>query len=592
MRIKWFSLVRVTGLLLVLLYHFYTKIFTGGFIGVDIFFTFSGYLITALLIDEFVRSKKIDIIGFLRRRFYRIVPPLVLMVLVTIPFTFLVRSDYRAGIGGQIATALGFTSNFYEILTGGNYESQFIPHLFVHTWSLSIEVHFYILWGLFAWLLAKWSKNQQHYRGTLFLASAVIFAISFLTMFVRAFLVSNFSTIYFSTLSHIFPFFLGAMFATMSGIKETTSRFKKNVRLWSRPKTIGIMVGSFALLVILTFALNFNNILTYLFGFVLASLFGSVMIYAARVLNDQTPNAKEPAVINYIADVSYGIYLFHWPFYIIFGQLAPNWLASILTVIFSMVFATISFYVVEPFIAGKKAALWSWNFDLKPYAKLVYGILGVLTLVTLLTATFSPSVGKFETELLVNSLQQASTNTNRTHTLAAGDASALSDITIIGDSVALRSSSAFTKLMPGAQLDAAVSRNFSEAYDIFENHIKTNSLSKTIVLAVGVNSLDNYKRDLKKFTDALPSGYRLVLVSPYNAKNITQVAEVRDYELQLAKKYSYVAVADWYQVATDHPEIWTGTDGVHYSDSDSTGADLYVQTVQKAVQIAAKKDAK
>lgn len=153
MRIKWFSLVRITGLLLVLLYHFFQKVFPGGFIGVDIFFTFSGFLITALLIDEFSRHQKIDLKGFLRRRFYRIVPPLVFMVLLVMPFTFLVRRDFIAGIGTQIAAVFGFVTNFYEMLSGGSYESQFIPHLFIHTWSLALEVHYYVLWALLAWLL-------------------------------------------------------------------------------------------------------------------------------------------------------------------------------------------------------------------------------------------------------------------------------------------------------------------------------------------------------------------------------------------------------------------------------------------------------
>ena len=152
MRIKWFSLIRITGLLLVLLYHFFQTIFPGGFFGVDVFFTFSGFLITALLIEEFSKNHEIDLVGFFRRRFYRIVPPVVLMVLVTMPFTFLVRQDYVAGIGGQIAGVLGFMTNFYEMLTGGSYESQFIPHLFVHNWSLAVEVHYYVLWGLAVWL--------------------------------------------------------------------------------------------------------------------------------------------------------------------------------------------------------------------------------------------------------------------------------------------------------------------------------------------------------------------------------------------------------------------------------------------------------
>ena len=123
MRIKWFSLIRITGLLLVLLYHFFQTVFPGGFFGVDVFFTFSGFLITALLIEEFNNHQQIDLLGFLKRRFYRIFPPVVVMILVTIPFTFLVRRDYVAGIGGQIAGVLGFMTNFYEMLTGGSYES-------------------------------------------------------------------------------------------------------------------------------------------------------------------------------------------------------------------------------------------------------------------------------------------------------------------------------------------------------------------------------------------------------------------------------------------------------------------------------------
>lgn len=592
MRIKWFSMVRVTGLLLVLLYHFFKTAFPGGFIGVDIFFTFSGYLITALLIDEYSKNKKIDLLGFYKRRFYRIVPPLVLMILIVMPFTYLVRKDYVASIGSQIAAAVGFTTNFYEIITGGNYETQFIPHLFVHTWSLAIEMHFYLIWGFLVWFLGKHHDNVAKFRSLIFAISAAFFTGSFLSMFIRAFFVDNVSTIYFSSLSHSFPFFLGSMVATMTGIRETTARFKKNVRLWSTKRSILTMVLSFALLLLLTFALKFDQRITYLFGFVLASLFATVMIYAARVLNDQTPNAKEPAIINYLADVSYGVYLFHWPFYIIFTQLMSNGLAVLVTVIFSLMLSTLSYYVLEPFLAGKSVKLLGLNLDLHPYQKWLYGGGALLGLVTIVTIIISPAVGDFETSLLVNSLQQAQTNLNRTHTVTAGDATALSDVTVIGDSVALRSSASFSSLLPDAQVDAAVSRSFDDAFEIFQNEVSSGTLSQTTVLAVGVNSLDNYQEDLQQFIDALPDGYRLIIVTPYNANNEAQVKEVRDYELTLADTYNYVTVADWYKAATKHPEIWSGTDGVHYSDSDTTGADLYVKTIQKAIEKSAKNPAK
>lgn len=378
----------------------------------------------------------------------------------------------------------------------------------------------------------------------------------------------------------------------MTGIRETTARFKKNVRLWSTKRSILTMVLSFALLLLLTFALKFDQRITYLFGFVLASLFVTVMIYAARVLNDQTPNAKEPAIINYLADVSYGVYLFHWPFYIIFTQLMSNGLAVLVTVIFSLIFSTLSYYVLEPFLAGKSVKLLGLNLDLHPYQKWLYGGGTLLGLVTIVTIIISPAVGDFETSLLVNSLQQAQTNLNRTHTVTAGDATALSDVTVIGDSVALRSSASFSSLLPDAQVDAAVSRSFDDAFEIFQNEISSGTLSQTTVLAVGVNSLDNYQEDLQQFIDALPDGYRLIIVTPYNSNNEAQVKEVRDYELTLADTYNYVTVADWYKAATKHPEIWSGTDGVHYSDSDTTGADLYVKTIQKAIEKSAKNPAK
>ncbi|WP_423218122.1 acyltransferase family protein [Streptococcus equinus] len=592
MRIKWFSMVRVTGLFLVLLYHFFKTAFPGGFIGVDIFFTFSGYLITALLIDEYSRNKKIDLLGFYKRRFYRIVPPLILMILIVMPFTYLVRRDYVASIGSQVAAAIGFTTNFYEIITGGNYETQFIPHLFVHTWSLAIEMHFYLIWGFLVWLLGRRQDSLAKFRSLIFGLSLVFFTGSFLSMFVRAFLVDNVSTIYFSSLTHSFPFFLGAMAATMTGIKETTVRFKKNVRLWSTKRSILTMLVSAALLVLLMFILKFDQRITYLFGFVLASLFATVMIYAARILNDQTPNAKEPAIINYLADVSYGVYLFHWPFYIIFTQLMSNGFAVLLTVILSLVFSTLSYYVVEPFLAGKAPKLFGKPLDLEPYKKWILGGSAALAVVTLVTVMTAPAVGKFETSLLVSSLQQSQVNLNRTHTVAAGDAGALSDVTVIGDSVALRSSASFATLLPNAQLDAAVSRSFDNAFEIFQNEISSGTLSKTTVLAIGVNSLDHYQEDIQQFIDALPDGYRLVIVTPYNAGDEAKVKEARDYELSLAKSYSYITIADWYKAATNHPEIWNGTDGVHYSDANTKGANLYVKTIQQAIDKSAKKPAK
>ena len=147
------------------------------------------------------------------------------MVLVVMPFTFMVQRDYVAGIGTQIAAVFGFVTNFFEMATGGSYESNFIPHLFLHTWSLALEVHYYVLWALLAWFLAKRAKTVGKYRGMLFLASSGLFLFTFLSMFIRAFLTANFSTIYFSSFTHIFPFFAGSCLATVTGIANVSPNF-------------------------------------------------------------------------------------------------------------------------------------------------------------------------------------------------------------------------------------------------------------------------------------------------------------------------------------------------------------------------------
>lgn len=603
MRIKWFSLVRITGLLLVLLYHFFQTIFPGGFFGVDVFFTFSGFLITALLIEEFSKNHEIDLIGFFRRRFYRIVPPVVLMVLVTMPFTFLVRQDYVAGIGGQIASVLGFMTNFYELLTGGSYESQFIPHLFVHNWSLAVEVHYYILWGLAVWFLSKQAKSNGQLKGMVFLLSAVAFLISFFSMFIGSFLVTSYSSVYFSSLTHVYPFFLGSMLATIVGVRQTTSLVKQLDKIWDLRKTLVVFGGGFGFLVLLTFFVKFTYLFAYFIGFLLASLAALAMILAARVLHEKTHHIQEPKIISFLADTSYAVYLFHWPFYIIFSQLTSNLLAVLLTLICSYGFASLSFYVLEPWIAGKNTPILQTLRPL-PYihAILVAGT-GILTIIVCTVTLLAPQVGAFETDLTVNGLKQAATNIGQTKVMAErADANSLgiADGTmLIGDSVALRANTALQTALPGAQINAQVSVTTKTANEIMLNNSQNKFLPKTVVIATGVNNPENYKDDWDSIVKNLPKGHHMILVTPYEGDKTKEtyaiVEKAAAYMRELAEKTPYITIADWNQVAKEHPEIWAGTDQVHFGSESSTieaGAKLYADTIATALQTAQDKPVK
>lgn len=598
MRIKWFSMVRVTGLLLVLLYHFFQKLFPGGFLGVDVFFTFSGFLITALLIDEFSQSKKIELLAFFRRRFYRIVPPVIVMVLVVMPFTFLIRRDFVAGIGTQIAAVMGFVTNFYEMMTGGSYEAQFIPHLFVHNWSLAVEVHYYLLWGLAVWFLAKYCKTAGQLRGSIFLLSSFGLLISFLSMFIGSLLGLSFSELYFSTWTHIYPFFVGSILATLTGIKQMTGLLKKIIRSWSLREACLVFAAGAGLLGVMMLWVKFDSLFTYLFGFLLASLSAAAMILATRILHEKTPDLKEPLVLTVIADTSYGVYLFHWPFYTIFSQLMGNLPAVMLTSLLSLAFAGLSFYVIEPIIAGKSPAFLGWDLHFTQLKKVLAMSSVGLLLISLLAIGLAPKIGAFETDMLVNGLHQADTKLNRTKSLAEkGEASSYNiadGVTIIGDSVTLRASTPLKEVLPDAQVDAQGSRNTAQAREIMSNNAAAGGLLKTVVVATGVNIVFNYEEELNELVKTLPKGHRLILVTPYDGnsdKYDNPVAEKHaQYARELAKKYAYVTIADWNTTAKQHPEIWVGSDHIHFgedADTIAAGGRLYAQEIQKAVTKAA-----
>mgnify|MGYP000144163268 CR=1 FL=1 len=592
-RIKWFSLVRITGLILVLIYHFFKDTLPGGFIGVDVFFTFSGYLITALLIDEFARYRDIDYVGFLRRRFYRIVPPLVFMILVVTPFMLLLRNDFLSGIKYQIAAALGFVTNYFEIMLGSSYENQFAPHVYLHTWSLAVEMHFYILWGLAAWLISRMSKTISGYKLKIASASCVLLVAAYLGMSLGAPASENLSIQYFSTQTHIFPFFIGALLSCIAGISQTSGLFNQFEQKLSKVHVLIGLVISITVLVILSVFLHFDSLFTYTFGFLFASLAAASMIFFARMLHQKTENVKEPALISFVADTSYGVYLFHWPLYILFAEKMNSMEAAAVTTVLSFMLASCSFYILEPALAGKSPHVFG-NRQLN--IQLVLRVAGVVLIPCAVVVAFisvtAPQLSDFQKDLLLNtSLQeQSSMVMTRKHadSSQASNYNVVAGVTYIGDSVSLRARSYLQEALPDAQIDASVSRNVSMGVDVLQTAISNNSLYQDVVVALGANPVGGTDA-IDKIVGALPRGHRLIFVTPYDGRTNDPNAgawAIRAHELELAQQYDFITIADWAQVAQDNPDLWNDTDYVHFgSDSESInrGGTLYAQMVKDAI---------
>ncbi|MBM7635925.1 acyltransferase family protein [Streptococcus saliviloxodontae] len=594
MRIQWFSLIRVVGLLFVLTYHFFKDFLPGGFIGVDIFFTFSGYLITALLIDEFSQNRQIKLLVYLRKRLYRIFPPLVLSILISLPLALLIRQDFIAGIWKQVLASIGFVTNFYEMGIGSNYEAQFSPHLFLHTWSLSIEVHYYLLWGLLLWLLGKGIKSARSYRKIIRTISGLLFILSAGLMIWGALWQTDLSNLYFSTASHAFPLFAGSFLATLAGIKETTSLYRDIQK--SLPPYASLLgaIGSGLVLISLAFLLHFEAQLTYLLGFLLASLWTSSLIFFCRLLHDSLKNRKEPALVTYLANISYSVYLFHWPLYIIFKNLFPKayLLAVALTTLLSLLLASLSFYVIEPALMGqsKKAKIS------KKASYILAPLLLVCLALSIKTVTQQPHLSDFESNLMIKSLKQSANNMATSQKLALrisqnnGNASTdsqtpvaddYSNVLLIGDSVILDAHDIYPERFDNMDVQVEVGRSFTQGYDLFSQYMQSGDYDY-VVVSLGANTGDDYQETIDKMIASLNDDKHLIFITPYSQEDPDLIKDIRDYEKAQADQHINVSIVDWYQIATDNPDLWVGSDGVHFShtgETDTKGSTLMIDAL-------------
>lgn len=580
MRIKWFSLIRITGLICVLLYHFFQMRYTGGFIGVDIFFTFSGYLITALALDEFSRKKSFALRDFYYRRVMRILPPLVLMICLVMPFTLLVGQDYITDLTRQVTSALSFSTNIFEIKTGGTYESRFIPHLFVHTWSLAIEVQFYLVWGFVIYLLAKFTPTLAQLRKRVFVSSGLLACGSALAMYLGAQQMNEFSPIYFSSVTHIFPFFIGSMLGAIAGIKELLPAFSQTVaKHWTKNRALIFMVANLLGLFVLAYFLRFDRRETYMYGFIGASLLAAGAIFGANVLHRKTPNTKEPQIFVYIADISYSVYLFHWPLYVIFSKLYSNWVAALITTVLSVAFASLSYYFLEPLLRGKSVSLFNKQFTFKtilaPFGILVTA--GVSFIIFLCLQ--APQISSLEQSLLIGGIQQDVGKLDQLHAQATApkvdktktennkeNSTIPFGTTIIGDSVTLGSRSYLLDHMSDVDIDAEGNRTMNLAYDVLMNQQNSGQLRQNVVMCIGTNSLDDYQEQTQKVIDDLKPGHRLIFITPHDghADSSYNSYKLGVWERTLPAKYKFITIGDWDKVARAHPELFEGTDGTHF----------------------------
>ena len=156
--------LRAIAVIAVLLAHSGVTGFSGGYIGVDLFFILSGFLITGALCEEYEKNAKLNILGFYSRRLKRLLPALVVVIIVTLVAAFILLPTFqaKAQIGSSPFASL-WLSNFYFTFTDLDYFAELgQKDLFLHTWSLGVEEQFYLTWPFLVLLLIRLSRQKNH----------------------------------------------------------------------------------------------------------------------------------------------------------------------------------------------------------------------------------------------------------------------------------------------------------------------------------------------------------------------------------------------------------------------------------------------
>lgn len=585
--IRQLSYIRVLGLFLVLTYHFWPAFLPGGFFGVDVFFVFSGYLITALALEEVRKRGKFDLGKFTERRFFRIFPTVAFAMLIILPMTLSASETIKYQLKEQVFAGLSFITNFYEISTGTSYANNFAPHIWLHLWSLALEVQFYIFWGLFIWLMYKLVRNKVSALSKIIAVASLIFLLASTSyMIYGAISGTSLSTLYYSLFTHVFPFFFGALLATVAGIQETSLVTTLSNKL---PKAVFVITAmlSGAALISMGFLFHFDDAATYYYGFIVASLLTVLLVLSLRLLHTKTEKS-EPRAIMYLANISYGVYIFHWPLIIIFrGEQCSNISAVVLTVLLSVLLSTFMFYGIDPILQGKR--------KLPNVFTKIAVLAGTVALIVVGAFVLNGSTNQtaLEKSLWEANNVQAGTVLSSAHAKLTAPKNEDGEVTddkkavIIGDSVTVHTMEELAKKYPNMVIDAQSSRRVDDSLlsglDAQKSNIDDDT---TIIIALGINAvfIDEDKKSLQKAVDKYEKTNKIIFVTPGTVDKNTQTdlsKQVADFERKLADKYDNVYVADWQAALQGHTD-WVAEDGIHPSGFPK-GIEGWIKTLEKAI---------
>lgn len=607
--------IRAIAVIMVLAYHLKLALFKSGFLGVTVFFVLSGYLITGILISEVEEEGTIDLKNFWLRRIRRLVPAVMSMAVVIIFVSAVVnRIIFTKGCKDFLASVLGF-NNWWQIFNKVSYfEAAGVPSPFTHCWSLAIETQFYLIYPLILLGIYKLVKSRgegRAKRGLLFAGVTLLLAlISVILMIVLFDPQQDASRVYYGTDTRAFSLLFGALLAILWEYRMVPRRLSASVNM-----VLGSV--SFAVLLVMTIAINGSSNFWYRGGQFLGTILTVLMVYAVSGRKTWLSRFLSNPVLKWIGDRSYSIYLWHYPIILLISKgIKASWWITLIEIVLSVVLAELSYRFIEtPIRHGiigeylnilrsrpksrqeKKRQIQVARRSLKVMAGTF-----VLTVSLILCMVFVPKknaldtlqkretkakeTGKMTEEQLAKQKANGSESDDTICTADLTDDEILEglNLLLIGDSIAVDVTDDFYEMFPNSVSDTKIGRITSLGKQVLDSYIDEKKWEgEGVIFASLSNSPIN--GELEDIREKIGKDMPLFLTTvriPHETFEEESNSKIKKF----VEENDHTYLIDWYAASEGHDE---------YFDSDDThllpaGAKAYAKCIKEAVLAAYKKE--
>jgi peptidoglycan/LPS O-acetylase OafA/YrhL/lysophospholipase L1-like esterase len=605
--------LRALAVIAVIVYHANKQWLGGGFLGVEVFFVISGYLITLLLVAERERTGTVSFGQFWFRRARRLLPALFTMLIALITYVAFFNRDYLGTLRGDVVAGVSYVANWFQIWTGSSYTSsaEFAP--LRHLWSLAVEEQFYIVWPVIMFVLLRRVRGRAiAIFGGVFLLAAIAISVYVAALYVPGNLsdasqtmslfgreVQRTDYLYLGTLSRSSGLLLGAALATMWqpwAIRRGTAG--KNANALD-------LAGVVSLVALAVMCVRFKDVvlvqdvgsqgydLLYQGGFALVGV--ATLVAIATVTHPRSRLGRYvlgSAILVWIGRRSYGLYLYHWVIFQIYRQDTkqlgtPLGLAEFVGLVaLSLALSEVSYRFVEtPIRKGQlSAAFRRW----RAHQGGVRGPLPVAIAACALVPLFA-IVSMAGAAVNANDVQQGLDDNEgavvTTPTTVPATATSVApattqpvqkfDVFALGDSVMLGSAKKLTA--QGIVVDAVKSRQVREGLQVINYYTSIGQLGDNVVIHLGTNG-STTTETFHQLIEPMSQISKVVVLTvrvpgrPYQKAN-------NEIINALPARFPNVTVVDWFTLSQNN-KSWFSGDGVHLNGA---GQDAYVAAILAAL---------